>query len=191
MLNLSSNLKLALLGVLACSGLAVLTACASKAERRPVSTTVRPVELPPTASSNPASRSSGSGNAPAGSAKTPIADRAINVAGNCSQTEEDGFRENAQVQIDNNQVRSLSWKIWVGKRGQCSFEGTDFSQTQSRPHIELMAKDGSGCKLMVWQTPQRVTLAHSDCQKRCTAGIYDDAWPVMFHPQTGACARVG
>jgi ABC-type uncharacterized transport system involved in gliding motility auxiliary subunit len=167
-----------------------LVSCSHRPAERSAPPTVRPVELPGTSAAKPASPSAIASNKPNNS-KAPIADRPINVAGNCSQTEEDGFRESAQVQIDNNEVRALTWKIWVGKKGQCSFEGTEFSQSQSRPHIELQAKDGSGCKLMIWQTPQRVTLAHADCQKRCTAGVYDDAWPVMFHPQTGACARVG
>jgi hypothetical protein len=164
-----------------------LISCSHRPAERSVQTTVRPVELPSTVAAKPSAVTSSKPN----NSKAPIADRPINVAGNCSQTEEDGFRESAQVQIDNNEVRALTWKLWVGKKGQCSFEGTDFSQSQSRPHIELLAKDGSGCKLMIWQTPQRVTLAHANCQKRCTAGVYDDAWPVMFHPQTGACARVG
>jgi hypothetical protein len=167
-----------------------LSSCSHRPAERSVQTTVRPVELPGSAAAKPAAPTNVASSKPNNS-KAPIADRPINVAGNCSQTEEDGFRESAQVQIDNNEVRALTWKLWVGKKGQCSFEGTEFSQSQSRPHIELLAKDGSGCKLMIWQTPQRVTLAHANCQKRCTAGVYDDAWPVMFHPQTGACARVG
>jgi hypothetical protein len=125
------------------------------------------------------------------SPRAPIADRAISVAGSCTQTEEDGFREQATILVDNNEVRGVDWKIWVGKKGQCSFEGADFTQTQKRPHIEMLAKDGSGCKLLVWQTEQRVTLAHSGCAKRCTPGIYEEAWPVMFHPKTGACAKIG
>ncbi len=121
----------------------------------------------------------------------PIADRPITVVGSCSQTEEDGFREQAQLKVENNVVSNLSWQLWVGKRGQCKFEGAEFTQTKERPHIELSAKDGSGCRLLIWQTPQRITLAHNGCEKRCTPGIYEDAWPVMFHPKTGACARVG
>jgi hypothetical protein len=167
-----------------------LVSCSHRPAERSAQPTVQPVELPSTITTKPSPPQNVASNKP-NSSKAPIADRPINVAGNCSQTEEDGFRESAQVQIDNNEVRALTWKLWVGKKGQCSFEGTEFSQSQSRPHIELQAKDGSGCKLMIWQTPQRVTLAHANCQKRCTAGVYDDAWPVMFHPQTGACARVG
>ncbi|MCY1293890.1 hypothetical protein D9M70_431630 [compost metagenome] len=49
-------------------------------------------------------------------------------------------------------------------------------------------EEDSGCKLMVWQDPRRVTLAHANCQQRCTPGIYEQAWPVMFEPGSGGCA---
>jgi hypothetical protein len=131
------------------------------------------------------------GNSTAAGRTTPIPDRPIHLAGNCAQTEEDGFREQAVLDVRDNTVHKLSWKIWVGKRGTCQFEGTDFVQVQKRPSVEMRAKDGSSCKLLIWQTPQRVTLAHAGCEARCTAGIYDDAWPVMFHPNNGSCARLG
>jgi hypothetical protein len=119
----------------------------------------------------------------------PIASRNIDLAGDCRRTEEDGFREDAQLRVSDNSVQQLSWKLWVGKRGSCSFNLADFRQVQKKPHIELRANDGSGCKLMVWQDPRRVTLAHANCQQRCTPGIYEEAWPVMFEPGSGACAR--
>jgi hypothetical protein len=119
----------------------------------------------------------------------PIADRPINVDGRCAQVEDDGFREQATLRVRDNQVQALSWQLWVGRRGSCSFEQADFSQTRRRPHIEMLARDGSGCRLLVWQDPRRVTLAHAGCERRCTAGIYDQAWPVMFDPASGGCAR--
>ena len=166
---------------------AYLIGCASKAPP-PSQTGAKPSASPPVVvGAKPAERAQ---NAPT-NRNTPIADKAINVAGQCSQTEADGFREQANLDVQANEVKALDWKLWVGKRGSCSFDGAEFSQTQRRPHIELLAKDGSQCKLMIWQTPERVTLAHANCQKRCTPGIYDDAWPVMFHPKTGVCARLG
>lgn len=119
----------------------------------------------------------------------PIADRRIDLDGRCTQVEEDGFREEASLLVRDNEVRSLAWQLWVGRKGSCRFDHADFRQTRSAPHIELLARDGSGCKLMVWQDPRRVTLAHAGCQKRCSGGIYDQAWPVMFDPKSGACAR--
>lgn len=122
------------------------------------------------------------------SAPTPIADRPIHLTGACSQTEEDGFREDARLVVRDNQVQQLDWSLWVGRRGQCRFELSEFRQTRARPSIELAARDGSSCRLMVWQAPQRITLAHAGCEARCSPGIYEDAWPVMFEPRTGGCA---
>ena len=119
----------------------------------------------------------------------PIADLAINLQGYCSQTEADGFRENATLRVRDSRVETLSWELQVGRRGTCRFEQADFEQTQSRPHIEMQARDGSGCKLMVWRDNRRITLAHAGCAARCTPGIYEDAWPVMFDPVSGRCAR--
>src|SRR5690606_25658789 len=91
-----------------------------------------------------------------GRGATPIADQRIELAGRCSQQDVDGFGENAVLDVTNNQVTALRWTIRVGKRGTCTFNGDDFRQVKSRPHIELLARDGSGCKLMVWQDPRRV-----------------------------------
>ncbi|RPH41439.1 MAG: hypothetical protein EHM87_19705 [Burkholderiales bacterium] len=118
----------------------------------------------------------------------PIADRAIELSGRCAQTEEDGFREEARLVVRASRVDELSWRLWVGRRGSCRFELADFSQVRSRPSIELVARDGSACKLMIWQDPRRVTLAHAGCEARCTEGIYEEAWPVMFEPRDGGCA---
>ncbi|UCE32832.1 MAG: hypothetical protein JSW68_03480 [Burkholderiales bacterium] len=118
---------------------------------------------------------------------TPIADRPIDLAGNCARAEDDGFREDATVRIVDSRVEALRWQLWVGQRGGCAFDLDGFRQTRSRPHIELRARDGSGCMLMVWRDRRRITLAHAGCERRCTAGIYDQAWPVMFDPVTGAC----
>jgi len=124
-----------------------------------------------------------------GAPPTPIADRAIDLDGRCVQSEDDGFREQATLRVRDSQVQSMSWRLWVGHRGSCSFELAEFRQTRRRPHIELAARDGSGCRLMIWQDPRRVTLAHTGCERHCTPGIYEQAWPVMFDPVTGACAR--
>lgn len=121
---------------------------------------------------------------------TPIAYHPISIAAHCAQREEDGFREDARLMVDDNRVRALDWQLWVGQRGTCRFALDEFRQTREKPHVELIARDGSGCKLMVWQEPARVTLAHDACESRCTPGIYDEAWPVSFDPKSGACAIV-
>jgi hypothetical protein len=121
---------------------------------------------------------------------TPIAYHPITIDAHCAEREEDGFREDARLVVDDNHVRALDWQLWVGRRGTCRFVLADFRQTRERPQVELRAKDGSGCKLFVWQEPGRVTLAHADCEARCTAGIYDEAWPVLFDASSGSCAAV-
>jgi len=128
-------------------------------------------------------------SAPAPSRPAPIADQPINLTGVCIQTEEDGFGENARLVVRNSQVQALSWRMQIGKRGSCSFELATFRQVKSRPHVELVERDGSGCKLMVWRDPRRITMGHAGCEKHCTPGVYDKAWPVMFDPATGGCAR--
>jgi len=120
--------------------------------------------------------------------RAPIADRPIDLVGRCTQTEEDGFREDATLTVRSNRVEALSWQLWAGQRGSCRFELDEFRQVRSRPSIELAARDGGACRLMVWQEPRRVTLAHANCESRCTPGIYEEAWPVMFEPRTGGCA---
>ncbi|SCU75444.1 conserved exported hypothetical protein [Cupriavidus necator] len=121
---------------------------------------------------------------------TPIANKTINIAAACKRTEEDGFREDALMDVKGNEVRALKWKLWVSRRGSCEFNLAQFRQVRETPHIELQAIDGSQCKLLVWQDPRRVTLAHNRCEKHCTPGIYEQAWPVLFDPKSGACAEV-
>ena len=121
-------------------------------------------------------------------APPPISDRGIDIKGYCSQTEEDGFREQATLTVADNTVNAMQWQLWVGRRGSCQFDLSTFQQTKRRPSIELRERNGN-CTLMVWQDPRRVTLAHANCEAHCTPGIYEEAWPVMFDPQTGQCAR--
>lgn len=111
--------------------------------------------------------------------------------GFCEQREDDGFKEKATLQVVNRQVKTLAWRSDVGRKGSCSFDLAGFRQTRSQPHLELLAADGSGCKLMVYQDARRVTLAHAGCAQRCTPrSVYDQAWPVMFDPASGRCARL-
>ena len=120
----------------------------------------------------------------------PIAYHPITIDGRCAQREEDGFREDARLVVVHDRVQALAWQSWVGQRGTCRFVLDDFRQTREKPEIELRASDGSACRLFVWQEPGRVTLAHDDCEAHCTAGIYDEAWPVLFDAASGQCAAI-
>lgn len=112
----------------------------------------------------------------------------ITIKGSCSQVEEDGYREQATLQVENNQVKSLAWQLWVGRKGSCKFDLSEFVQTKLRPSIELTARNGSGCKLVIYQDPRRITVGFADCQKHCTGPVYEQAYPVMFDPRSGSCA---
>ena len=54
-------------------------------------------------------------------APPPISDRRIDLSGYCSQTEEDGFREQATLTVADNNVNAMQWQLWVGRRGSCRF----------------------------------------------------------------------
>ncbi len=127
----------------------------------------------------------------AGVSRPPVPDSGpITLQGSCAQAETDGFREQARLEVERDAVRALDWQIWVGRKGTCSFKLDEFRQTRSRPHIELQALDKSGCKLLVYQDPRRVTLGHAGCERRCTNGVHEEAWPVMFDPRSGGCANL-
>lgn len=114
--------------------------------------------------------------------------RGISINGRCKQTDHGGYTEDATVRVAGGKVTALDWSITIPRRGTCRFDGRKFRQTKSSPSIELVARDGSGCKLLMWSDPRRVTLAHAGCAKFCTRGIYSKAWPVMFNPKSGRCA---
>lgn len=127
--------------------------------------------------------------APRSTAKVPAAGLK-DFAGTCRQKELDGFAEDARLSVTAGRVRELDWKVKVGRRGQCNFNLNGFSQTRSSPHIELVSLRNKACRLMIYQEPRRVTLAHAGCASQCTNGVADEAWPVMFNPQTGQCASL-
>ena len=122
--------------------------------------------------------------------RAPAVKGAISMVGQCKQTEHDGYVEDATVRVDNGRVSTLDWRIVIPRRGTCRFESAQFRQTKTAPSVELLALNGSGCKLLMWGDPRRVTLAHAGCAKFCTPGAYDKAWPVMFNPKTGRCADI-
>jgi len=155
------------------AALATLAACGSTSSRRSGPVAAPPMQrtLPSGAAVKAAPRGDG-----------------LNLVGRCAQREVDGFAEDASLQLTRGEVRELNWSITIGKRGSCQFRGEEFRQTKTSPTVEMLARDGSGCKLMVWGDPRRITLAHAGCAKFCSPGVYDQAWPVMFDPRTGRCA---
>jgi hypothetical protein len=170
----------------------VLASCSSSRKAPPPN---RPAPTTPPSTSTPAppvatAPAPAPSAPPTSSRPTPIPAQVISLNGSCSQRESDGFREQATLQVDKDEVRELNWQLWVGNKGSCTFTGSEFTQTQKAPHIELRAKDGSGCRLIIYQDKRWITLAHAACQKRCTGDIYDEAWPVMFD-RSGKCGKIG
>lgn len=118
----------------------------------------------------------------------PISDRPISLDARCTGIGQTGLRETSQLTVHQSAVRALSWHVDGGVRGQCRFELEDFRQTRARPHIELVARSGNGCQLMIWRDPRHITLSHAGCDRQCPSGLLTDALPVIFDPAGGGCA---
>jgi hypothetical protein len=118
----------------------------------------------------------------------PIADRPITLDARCDGTGQTGLLETSRLQVATSSVRALAWRIEGGTRGRCEFELADFEQRRARPHIELAARNGSGCRLMIWRDPRHITLSHAGCEGVCPAGLLKDALPILFDPASGGCA---
>ena len=118
----------------------------------------------------------------------PIADRPIQLDARCQSIGQTGLRESSRLLVQASSVGELSWAIDGEARGHCRFDLEAFRQTRARPHIELVARDGSGCTLMIWRDPRHITLSHAGCERRCSAALLADALPVLFDPERGSCA---
>lgn len=111
----------------------------------------------------------------------------LTLAAQCVGKDESGYAENLRMDLAGGQVRSLEAKIDIPKRGSCTYRLADFQQTKQAPFVELMARSGSGCAIRVWQQGDRVTVAPTDCQERCTRGAFEYAWPVQLKSPGGGC----
>jgi hypothetical protein len=118
----------------------------------------------------------------------PIEDRPITLDARCEGAGPSGLREASRLAVQTGRVQALSWTVDAGTRGRCSFELADFQQTRARPHIELLARNGSGCRLMIWRDPRHITLSHAQCEKVCPTALLIEALPVIFDPAAGGCA---
>jgi hypothetical protein len=123
-----------------------------------------------------------------GPGRAPIADRPIELDARCQSVGQTGLKESSRLAVQASAVRALSWQIDGGARGQCRFELDAFRQTRARPHIELVSREGSGCKLMIWRDPRHITLSHAGCDRLCSGALLADALPVIFDPARGGCA---
>ena len=122
--------------------------------------------------------------APPAAAELPVA--ALNLNATCVGKEETGYAENVRVTVAGGQVRALDARIDIPNRGSCRYQLAEFRQTKQAPFVELLARSGSACALRMWQQGDRVTLAATDCEEKCTRGAFEYAWPVELNAE-GAC----
>lgn len=118
----------------------------------------------------------------------PIADRPITLDARCEGRGQTGLAESSRLKVTASRVEALTWRIDGSSRGRCEFELADFDQRRARPHIELAARDGSGCRLMIWRDPRHITLSHAGCERVCPSALLSDALPILFDPARGGCA---
>jgi hypothetical protein len=123
-----------------------------------------------------------------GPTRLPIAERPIELDARCQSIGQTGLQESSRLAVQAGTVRALFWQVDGGARGQCRFELDAFRQTRARPHIELVSREGSGCKLMIWRDPRHITLSHAGCEQLCSGALLADALPVIFDPAQGGCA---
>jgi hypothetical protein len=124
--------------------------------------------------------------APPAAADTPAAAAVpLNLNGNCVAKEETGYAENVRVTVARGQVRALDARIDIPKRGSCRYQLADFRQTKQTPFVELLARSNSACAVRMWQQGDRITVAPTDCEEKCTGGAFEYAWPVQFNAAGG------
>lgn len=109
----------------------------------------------------------------------------LNLNGNCVAKEETGYAENVRVTVAAGQVRALEARIDIPKRGSCRYQLADFRQTKQTPVVELLARSNSACAVRMWQQGDRITVAPTDCEEKCTGGAFEYAWPVQFNAAGG------
>ena len=124
--------------------------------------------------------------APPAAAELPgTAATGLNLNGNCVAKEETGYAENVRVTVAGGQVRALDARIDIPKRGSCRYQLADFRQTKQTPFVELLARSNSACAVRMWQQGDRITVAATDCEEKCTRGAFEYAWPVLFNAGGG------
>jgi hypothetical protein len=92
-----------------------------------------------------------------------------------------------RVEVSNGQVTVLEARIDIPKRGNCRFVLADFHQAMRTPYVELQARSAPACAVRMWQQGDRVTLAASDCESKCSGGAFEYLWPVEFKSPGGGC----
>ena len=115
----------------------------------------------------------------------PIPVRPLNIRANCHFKDEVGYAASTVLDISYSEVRAFAATVDVPKHGSCRFDLADFEQVRKEPHIELRARDG--CKVLVWEQGEKVTVAFTECANRCTRGTFDYVWPILVDRPSGQC----
>lgn len=117
----------------------------------------------------------------------PIPTRPLSVKVDCNFRDHTGYRGAIRLAIAQAQVSEFEARIDVPRRGSCRFALRDFRQTESLPNVVLSAQ-GSRCVVRMWEQADRVTVAFTECQDRCTSKeIFQYVWPVFADARTGGC----
>jgi hypothetical protein len=111
----------------------------------------------------------------------------LTLYASCVGKDESGYAESLKMDMAGGVVRTLDARIDIPKRGSCSYRLSDFRQTRQTPYIELRALSSSACAIRVWQQGDRVTVAATDCEERCSRGAFEYSWPVQLRAPGGGC----
>lgn len=115
----------------------------------------------------------------------PMPVRPLSIKTDCHFKDEVGYGGSAVLDISYSEVRAFAATVDVPKRGSCKFDLADFKQVLKVPHVELQARDG--CTVRMWEQGEQVTVAFSECAKRCTRGTFEYVWPILVDRSSGQC----
>ncbi|KAA3653116.1 MAG: hypothetical protein DWQ11_09245 [Proteobacteria bacterium] len=111
----------------------------------------------------------------------------IELAMRCAARDERRHTVQADVEVRDGRVRYLRARV-AQPRGACEFALPDFEQTRVLPSIELLARDGSGCRLLLWEQGPQVVLGYDNCAQYCQPQtVFSDALPILFDLRVGRC----
>ncbi|AYH41887.1 hypothetical protein [Azoarcus sp. DN11] len=157
----------------------LLGACATPPERKPESAAATPSPAQSAAEAEP-KRALQRGRL------KPMPVRPLSIKTDCQFKDEVGYGGSAVLDISYSEVRAFAAHLDVPRHGSCQFDLADFKQVLKEPHVELQARDG--CTVRVWEQGEQVTVAFSECAKRCTHGAFEYVWPILVDRSNGQCS---
>lgn len=155
----------------------LLGACATPPERKPGAATPSPAQSAAEAAPERALQR--------GRLK-PMPVRPLSIKTDCRFKDEVGYGGSAVLDISYSEVRAFAARVDVPKHGSCQFDLADFKQVLKEPHVELQGRDG--CTVRMWEQGEQVTVAFSECAKRCTRGTFEYVWPILVDRSSGQCS---